>query len=806
MREFNRLHAVTLPRPSAVARRASHLPLRLAIAAALSNAALWPGVPALAASADTLGEIIVTARKREENLQDVPLSVNVYSKKDLENLAISQFEDYATLTPSMSFVSAGPGTQTLVMRGVSDGTNPNYPNVSATAFLVDDMSMSYFGTTPDLHFYDMERIEVLNGPQGTTYGAGAMAGAVRFITNKPDPKAFSAGVDTDVGKINAGGYNGTYEGYVNLPLVADRTALRLSAFDAYHGGFVSNLFNTRNWKNGVVSNNGAWSGHDYNVQNVTGARIALSQKISDGWQASLTYSYQRQLTKGAWDEDPARYGERNVVRFGPESKQYYTKSLDFHLDGDVGIADLVFASTYWSTPTRWVNEYSEYMQYVHTSSQTPANVQANNCLTDPISSGGANGFSGCNAPIQWYDYVNHVERWSNELRLQSKTGGRVHWLAGLYWEKTKDPYSNYYHMPGLQSSGDHWVNYYGAPPPPAPDDWYSYVSRADYLQTTEFANVSVDLGTKVSVEVGTVHFHSDFNTSTYGGYWWKAQSPSSYGGSSNKWNSKAGISYKPLDSLMLYANFAQGFRDGGVNGGLDPTCTTNGAPAKFQPDTLNSYELGWKSTLMQRRLVWNGAVYYMPWKNLQSLLYDPDICLASSFNANIGDARVYGAETNVEFKASEYLSLQAALSYTDARLQTNSFENASFTVSPGERLPFVPYFSYSWNVRYEQPFGQTLHGYAQLDMAHKGDMWNDLKAETANGFPRILQPSYQVLNLRAGVSPSDSHWLAELYVSNLTNKNAVIYSNTGNFDLRLTMNEPRVVGVRLNYRMGAKGP
>src|SRR6267378_794191 len=179
---------------------ASRSKLALAIAAILSGttATHVAAASAAEASADTTHEeVIVTARKRVENLQDVPLSIDVYTAKDMQNLSIKQFEDYATLTPSISFVSAGPATQTFVMRGVSDGTNPNYPNEAATGFLLDDMSMNYYGTTPDLHFYDIERIEVLNGPQGTTFGASAMAGALRFITNKPDATAFSAGVDLD---------------------------------------------------------------------------------------------------------------------------------------------------------------------------------------------------------------------------------------------------------------------------------------------------------------------------------------------------------------------------------------------------------------------------------------------------------------------------------------------------------------------------------------------------------------------------------------------------------------------------------
>ena len=423
--------------------------LAIAIAAALSGAAAFHASPAHAtdASSDTtLEEVIVTARKRTENLQDVPISIDVFTSKDLKNLAISQFEDYAAQTPSISFVSAGPGTQTLVMRGVSDGSNPNYSNQATTAFLVDDMSMNFYGTTPDLHLYDVERIEVLNGPQGTTFGAGAMAGALRFITNKPDASGFSAGIDTDLGKIDGGTHNGTIEGFVNIPLIDDWTAIRLSGYSDYHGGYINNLNVTRDWVNGTVSNNSQWAGRNYNTENVTGGRAAISQKISDGWKATLTASYQRMLTHGSWDENPTiggaigpngnqltpvtSIGQKNVERFGPEFKQYYTKTLDFHVDGDVGIGDLVYASTYWAQDDRWVNEYSEYMQYINTgppSNLTAAYQQSYTCLTDPFN--GA-GYSGCQVPIQYYDYRNNVDRWSNELRLQSKDGGRIHPLVG----------------------------------------------------------------------------------------------------------------------------------------------------------------------------------------------------------------------------------------------------------------------------------------------------------------------------------------------------------------------------------------
>ena len=120
----------------------------------------------------------------------------------------------------------------------------------------------------------------------------------------------------------------------------------------------------------------------------------------------------------------------------------------------------------------------------------------------------------------------------------------------------------------------------------------------------------------------------------------------------------------------------------------------------------------------------------------------------------------------------------------------------------GERLPFAPYFSWSWNARYEAPLNAQLRGYAQFDMADKGDMWDDLHVQGSTGFPRILQPSYIIMNLRFGLNPAGGHWLAELYVTNLANKNAIVYTNTGNFDLRETVNEPRVYGLRVNYRFG----
>jgi iron complex outermembrane recepter protein len=790
--------APTLLTPAAASR------IGLAVAAALATCAVAPRAHAddAAAAADVapggLQEVVVTARKRAENLQDVPLSIDVLTEKDVQNLGIVQFEDYATKVPSISFISVGPGTQTFFMRGVSDGSNPNYANTSATGFFLDDSSLSWFGVEPDLHLYDIQRIEVLNGPQGTTFGASSMAGAIRYITNKPDVNAFSGGADFDGGKIQGGQENWTYEGFVNIPLIEGTLGFRASAFSASNGGFITNQLTTRTWVNGTVSNNAEWAREGYNREHQEGMRAALKWVLNDKWSALFSYDYQRMSSDGAWDEDPTLAPD-TVERFGPQALSNEDKIAQFHLDGDVGIADLVFASTYWSLPTRRWDEYSQYMQNYLGGAQ-----EGFTCLNDPVY--GTGPYSGCKVPLQYYEYHTNPERWSDELRLVSKEGGRFHWLLGTYWEKTRDKNSgSTYFMPGLQTGGaafQYENAYYGTTGSSLPPgQWYSYTTRSDYLQTTEFANISYDITSKLNVEAGEVHFHSDFKYySPYGQFAYDPVTPSLSEGSSHKWDSKLGANYKLTDTAMVYADWAQGFRDGGANSGDPQSCYANGVPQQYIPDTLNNYELGWKTTWLNNRLLWNGATYLMDWKNLQTIIYDINICPSASFYANVGEARIYGAESNVEYNVNENWSFQASTSYTDSHLISSQY--ATFEAEVGERLPYVPYFSWSGNLRYEHPLSSQLNGYWQWDIAHKGDMWDDLHVAGSNGFPRMLQPEYSIMNLRLGMNPTAGQWLAEFYITNLTDKNAIIYTNTGNFDLRQTTNEPRTFGLRLSYRFG----
>jgi iron complex outermembrane recepter protein len=801
--------------------------LRLAVAAVLAGSALPHAPPSFAdttyaadspSASSGLAEIVVTARKVAENLQEVPISIDVFTQKDIENLGISSMDDYLQKVPSISYISTGPGTQLFVMRGVSDGSNPNYANTASTGFFVDDLSMNYSGAQPDLHLYDIERIEVLNGPQGTTYGAAAMSGAIRYITNKPDLHNFSAGIDTDVGHIQSAASNQTYEAFINIPLIDGVLGLRASAFSVSNGGYVDNDLTTRTWVNGAVSNNAPWAGHDYNHENVKGGRIALKAQFSEGWSALFTYGFQQQHTNGAWDEDPT-LPKLNVERFGPEQNLFETNMLDLHIDGDVGIGDLVFASAFWNQERRQWNEYSQYEQnYNAGAGNTPPNgypgtQEGFTCLNDPYYGGGA--FAGCKPATQFYSYELNPKRWSNELRLSSKPGGRFHWIVGGYWQVTNDPnYGENYYMPGMQYKGaafqSEFAYYHITQPSLPPGIWYAYVESSHELETSEFANINFDVTDKLNVEAGVVHYQSYGNYDTpLLSFAYAPNTPSDYSQTSHKVDGKAGVNYKVTDHVLVYADWAQGFRPGGSNSGLPSGpygCYASGVTQTYSPDTLNNFEVGWKTTSLNGRLVWNGALYYMDWKQLQALIYDAEVCPSSSYNINVGDARIYGMESNIDYKVDEHLTVQASMDYTDARVTSAS--TAAYDTYVNERLPFAPYFSWSWNARYQQPVSGALRGYVQFDMADKGDMFNGLNPNDKNtGLPRILQPSYIIMNLRLGINPAGSEsWFTELYVTNLANKNAIIYSNTGNFDLRLTVNEPRVFGARISYRWGKTAP
>ena len=743
--------------------------------------------------ADVLQEVVVTARKRAENLEDVPQNIDVLSSQDLQNLDVVRIEDFAALTPSISMTSTGPGGQRLFIRGASDGSDANFghSNISTIAFMIDDLSLGYYGHDPYLHLYDIERIEVLNGPQGTLFGPGALSGAVRIVTNKPDPRAFDASVAVEGGRIASGGINTTYEGYLNVPLIEDTTALRASVYQVHDAGYIENVLATRQWLNGVTSTNADWAGPKQNTRDVLGGRIAIQQTLPDNWLLRLTGSYQQQRYSGSWDQDPTNVGARALRQFSPPGGYNYARFLELYAAGDVGIADLIYVGGYSSQSARRRYDFSDYAQYSSYSSF----IQATTCVTDPASGPGDHG---CKVPTMYGEVTGAIYRWSSELRLQSRSGATVQWTLGAYWEKTQDPYDGFEHLPNINFNGEPAQSALLPGAAPLAEEFYSDFATSGEVQTAEFGDVTVPVSKRWSIEGGIEHFHSSEDDTVYwASYFFQPKTPSAFSAHSDKTNIKAGVNYKPGEHALVYFAFAQGFREGGFNY-LSPDAYPT-LPHYFKPDTLNNFELGWKSQFLAGHLRWDGALYYMPWKDYQVNVTTQGPPF--SFNANIGDARVYGIESSLQWQPLSGLHLAASLDLNNSTLRSDEFQNPSFVVVPGERLPEAPAVNFNALGRYEWNLPSALRLFAQVDVSYKGSMWNDLRIDQ-----RVLQPAYSITNLRLGVSSADGTWHAEAFVTNLWNSNAVLFVNTTGYDTWPGVSNPviavppRTCGLRLTYR------
>jgi outer membrane receptor protein involved in Fe transport len=389
-----------------------------------------------------------------------------------------------------------------------------------------------------------------------------------------------------------------------------------------------------------------------------------------------------------------------------------------------------------------------------------------------------------------------IQQWSNELRLQSKAGGRTHWTVGAYWEKVYDPYSGFIHLPGIKLGGEqaqYLIAEYHHLATPRPEEWYSDYGDDHYRQVTEFGDLTVDLDSRWSVEGGIQHYHSSVSEIDNAAPYWAEQVPAFHSDASNRTNFKAGVTFKPTGHQLLYLSFAQGYRDGGFN--YVSQYDNPALPRYFKPDHLDNYELGSKSDLLGGRVVWNSAAYYMRWADYQVVVDVPE--RPYSLNANAGDARIYGLESSIEVRPLTGLTLSFDGNYNDARISSSDYQSPVYTVVPGERLPEAPYFNFNAIARYERPINAELRAFMQFDAAHKGDMWNDLREDT-----RTLQPGYTICNVRIGMSNAGAGWTAEAYVTNAWNRRAVVFANYTGYSHPDIPTEPRVFGLRLSYRWG----
>ncbi len=736
-----------------------------------------------------LEEIIVTAQKRAASIQEVPLAIQAFTDDRIEELGIHRFEDFALLSPSINISSWIPGTTSMVMRGVSDGGGGGDTAATATLYL-DEQPLTFRGQVPDLHHYDIERIEILNGPQGTHYGASATSGAVRIITNKPDPNAFSAGVDVSGGSITDGDYVSTLEGFVNIPLANGNSALRLVGWYDASLGFVDNLPASRTYANGVTVDNAGFVQDDYNEEKVSGFRAALRTDHGDRWTSTVSALHQTSDIQGSWDYEPDLGGGRDVSRFLPEQSDLSYSQLALTMEGDLDIGDLVYAGAYYKRNSDTVSDYSSYVAYVPWAGWTQQ-FACNDFYWY--------GNTGCNDPGMYFDLEWNVDRWSHEARLTSPGEGPLNWIVGAFYEETESRQIAFWGMPGIQHGGVPSAYYLGSGGgTPLPEEWYFADAVYNWDQLAAFGEIEYQFADDWTATFGARAFRSGYD---------KAPSPdfnifydpkaggTSVNASSSDVIFKANLTWDVNDDLLAYFNFAQGFRPGGAN----TTAEDDNIPETYGPDVLDSYEIGWKSTLAGGRATFNGAVYLQRWKDFQTNIYDPDVGVVN-FIANVGDAESRGVEFDLQAFLTDNLAVQLGATFNDGELTEPFQASESAFADAGQRLPLVSKLKTFANARYEWQQGPASMGYAQATYSYTGDSWNQLVASGYVEFAPQLQPSYETLDARIGWDFQDGRYGVELYATNLTNERAQIFINTTQADQRITTIRPRTFGLRFRTR------
>jgi iron complex outermembrane recepter protein len=722
----------------------------------------------------TIEEVVVTARKRSESLQDVPFSVQAFTQDDIENQGIDSFEDYALLTPSLTYLTTGPGSNILYMRGSSDGGDGNpFTSHPTTALYFDEQPVSNIGRSADLHVYDIERIEVLNGPQGTLYGASSMAGTVKIVTNKPDLEAFEAGLDFNIADTKSGEMSNTVEGFVNLP-VSEQMAIRLVGWRKDDGGYVDNIAATKTIAaTGVTIDNDNVAEKNFNDSENIGFRAAVKIDLNDSWSATLSGTYQEIDAEGTWSYDP-NVSDLQASRYNPDTYDDRIYQASLVVDGELGdVADIVYAGSYFNRKISDFSDYTGYLDFYGTAAYYAYDSTAY-AYVDPR--------------LEFSDR-SKWKRQTHELRISSQAGdSRLHWLVGLFYDKTKHDLDYLYQIDNLNEGWVSYITWTPIPTPPQENVWWSSTNHREDEQIAVFGELSYDISDTLTATVGARVFKNDFSIDLIHGYGGASVTNGNTGDESDV-VFKTNLSWHATEDILLWATFSQGYRAGGPN--RDPGAF-QGYPDVFESDTLDSYELGMKASFLDGRLRLNGALYFMDWANTQVSLFNfSQSSLGWADNVKEG-IEIKGLEFDALAYLSEGLTLSGGLSLVESQLQGDLVDDpfgAPIGVK-GDDMPLVPTLKFSTTLRYEFQVSDTIEGYGQFSVSHVDSVYNTFDANF-----RSKQGAYEVGSVALGANMGD--WRAELYVNNLWDERADIFINPFNFDSRVETNRPRTIGFKL---------
>lgn len=822
-----------------------------------------------AAPADT-NEIIVTAQKREENLQNVPISIQAIGTRRLDQLNIANFEQYTKQLPSVSFQTFQPGVTVVYMRGVASGGDGNHsgPLPSVGTYL-DEQPVTTIGGTLDVHIYDIARIESLAGPQGTLYGASSEAGTIRIITNKPELGVTSGRVDGELNSVAHGGVGGKIEGMINLP-IADRIAFRGVAFYQHDAGFIDNVFASRTYcgdtifddegsaigcvRNGISFDNSDLIDDNINDQDIYGGRAALKVDLDDNWTVTPTILYQNMKSNGVFAYDP-NLGDLNVDRFFDEFRKDKFVQAALTIEGKLANWDVTYAGAYLDRKTHSFSDYTDYSDAYDQLYEGVGGLAYYFYFQDSA--------GNTIDPRQTIDGSDHFKKLSQELRISSPQDKRFRVIAGAFYQRqSNDIFQNY-----LVSNLAPLLSVNGRPG----TLWLTKQERID-KDYAVFGEASFDVTPQITLTGGGRLFK--FDNSLFGFFGFgrnpafiqgvSPPPPPNAAGSTRtgvagcftvegltlrdaqlmgrdttllldgrvdgtpctdladfrsgklvpKRIEDSGFTYrlngtwKPRDGLMFYATVSRGFRPGGIN--------RRAEVEPYDSDFLQNYELGWKSTLANGAVRWNGAIYQQRWEKFQYAFLG-----ANSFTEihNGSDARIRGIESDVSYVGGG-LTLNAAAAYTDAKTlsdicsqeggASDCSDPGDFVAAPkGTRLPVTPKFKATGTARYAWPVGAN-RAHVQAAVAYQSSAAATLRtAIQLVGTGEIVDPNDYLGRVRAAtivdiaVGMDFRRFSLEAFAANLFDKRNDLsrFVNCSSCTRTLVVpGRPRTLGVRVGAK------
>jgi outer membrane receptor protein involved in Fe transport len=727
------------------------------------------------ADSQELDEVIVTAQKRVENMQSVPISMEALDARRLEELHITDFDSVAQYLPSVSFQTLGPSQAQIYFRGLTNGSDGLKVGSSPmVGVYLDEQPVTTIGTSLDIHVYDMERIEALAGPQGTLFGASSMAGTIRYITNKPDPSGNSAGYDLTGINVDHGGTGDIAEGFVNFAL-GDHAAIRLVGYSERDPGYIDNVAGPPETypTSGVPRLNTQYQRNDYNNVGTEGGRAALKVDLGNTWSILPSLIYQKQGANGSFAYEP-NLGYLNVATYEPmrNDDQWYQAALT--IQGKIANFDLVYSGAYMRRTINNIVDYSDY-SYFYDVAYEGFGDDFENAAGQPINPA---------QKLVSYDLLSYR---THELRLSSDPKAPFRFVLGAFYEDQGDNDQYRYLVadlaPELSITGQPGVHYENT------------IVRRD-VNRAIFTDLSYDFAPSWTLNAGVRVFDYQSDASGFFGFNGAydvgealcnpPETPASVNAtepcqnvnsksSGANYTDRATLSHKLDANKLVYATYSTGFRQGGFNRNPDVP--------PYHPDFLSNYELGWKTSWAAQTVRFNGALFREDWKEPQ---YGVSGAYSITQIVNAGAARTEGVESLLEWLIVPGWTLMGSGTYLwkhalteDACIIYSSFPNCRLPGDPtgagnisapaGTTMPVAPSVKANLTLRYEFPLAGMLAN-VQGGGVYEGASRSVLP--TADESVLGPMPAYTTYNVSAGLG-RDS-WTASLSVSNLFNSDGEV--------------------------------